>query len=62
MINNLNITNMSRKQCKECVFNNYGNCDNDSDMYMESGYCDEFVEDEDAGALDEDLYNEDEEY
>ena len=53
---------MSRKQCKECVFNNYGNCDNDSNMYMESGYCDEFVEDEDAGALDEDLYNEDEEY
>lgn len=53
---------MSRRQCKECVFNNYGSCDHESDKYMESDYCDDFIEDEDCGVLDEDLYNEDEDY
>ena len=44
--------------CKRCYNINYGNCYEDKPQYMkvyDEDDCDAFLENEDCGALDEDL-------
>ncbi len=44
--------------CDECLFNNFGSCDNGYDYYMKvynPNDCDEFEEDEDCGPNEDEL-------
>ena len=44
--------------CDKCTFNNFGVCYKDKEQYLhvfDEDDCDEYVEDEDCGALNEDL-------
>ena len=41
--------------CNECFHNSYGNCNEGCADYMDTDYCDKFVENEDIGPLEEDL-------
>ena len=47
-----------RTICEICSNNNFGNCYEDKPQYMkvfDEDECDGYLEDEDCGALDEDL-------